>query len=371
MQQQLVTASMNGSEAARFEAFGRALDALRRDVESQVGAEDAAYIKRLGHISSGFEVLGRSLIHLSLDPVTFGLGVSALWVHKALELMEIGHPALHGAYDNLPGAEKYNSEKFHWKAPVDEAAWKASHNLRHHQWTGIAGKDPDINFGQLRLSEHVPHKLAHALQPLSNIITAFGFGTALNVQVTGMIDLYFKYDGKPLEVLPDKKPETVRAARKAFFSKFLGYYGKEYVFFPLLAGPFAPKVLLGNLIAEVARDVYAAAIIYCGHVGATDYPEGTEAKSRGQWYAMQVEGSLDVEVSPLVSILTGGLDHQIEHHLFPRMPPNRLRKIRTQVREICAEHGVKHRTDSWPRTLGNVLRELRRLAKPAGSAHAA
>ena len=345
----------------RIIAFGLALDALRREVEAKIGKPDAAYIKRIGAISSALELAGRGLLHVSLDPITFSLGVTALWVHKALELMEIGHPALHGAYDGLPNAKKYASETFKWKSPVDEAAWRASHNLKHHQFTNIEGKDPDLNFGQLRLSKHVPYEVAHKLQPLSNIITGFGFGTALNLHVTGMLDLYFKF-GEELEVLPDRKPATVRKAHRAFVSKMLRHYGMEYVFFPLLAGPMFPKVFLGNLISEVARDLFAAAIIYCGHVGSNDYPRGTEAKGRAQWYAMQVEGSRDVEVPLPISILTGGLDRQIEHHLFPRMPPNRLREIAPRVRAICEEHGVHYRTDTWPKTLKSVLVELRRLA---------
>lgn len=356
-----ITSAPEAANDPRIVAFGLALDALRREVEAKIGEEDAQYIKRIGALSSALEVVGRGLIHLSIDPVTFGVGVSALWVHKALELMEIGHPALHGAYDGLPDAPKFASETFKWKAPVDEAAWKAHHNLKHHQFTNIEGKDPDLNFGQLRLSARVPYELAHKLQPLSNILTGFGFGMALNLHVTGMLDLYFK-STDDLEVLPDRKPETVRAARRAFLSKHLRHYGREYVFFPLLAGPFFPKVLLGNLISEVARDLFAAAIIYCGHVGSTDYPRGTEAKGRAHWYAMQVEGSRDVEVPLPVSILTGGLDRQIEHHLFPRMPPNRLREIAPRVKAICEQHGVKYRSDSWPATLKDVLRELRRFA---------
>ncbi|MDB4977589.1 MAG: putative LINOLEOYL-CoA [Myxococcaceae bacterium] len=353
--------SPDAANDPRIVAFGLALDALRREVEAKVGEEDAQYIKRIGKLSSTLELVGRSLIHVSIDPVTFGFGVGALWVHKALELMEIGHPALHGCFDGLPDAAKFASETFKWKAPVDETAWKASHNLKHHQFTNIEGKDPDLNFGQLRLSANVPYQLAHALQPLSNIITGFGFGMALNLHVTGMLDLYFKF-GEEIEVLPDKKPETIRAAHRAFLSKHLRHYGKEYVLFPLLAGPFFLKVLAGNLISEVARDLFAAAIIYCGHVGSDDYARGTEAKNRGQWYAMQVEGSRDVEVPKWVSILTGGLDHQIEHHLFPRMPPNRLREIKPQVQALCAEHGVNYRIDSWGGTLKSVLKELRRIA---------
>jgi linoleoyl-CoA desaturase len=142
----------------------------------------------------------------------------------------------------------------------------------------------------------------------------------------------------------------------------LKHYGREYAFFPLLAGPFAPKVLLGNLLSEVLRDVWAAAIIYCGHVGARDYPAGTEPPTRAHWYAMQVEGGRDCEVPEFISILCGALDKQIEHHLFPRLPPNRLRQIAPRVRALCAEYGIEHRHQSWPETLRSVLRELTRLS---------
>ena len=185
----------------------------------------------------------------------------------------------------------------------------------------------------------MPHKLAHALQPLSNILTAFGFGTALNLQVTGMIDLYFKFDGQPPEVLPDTKPETVRAAHLAFVKKFVRYYGKEYVFFPLLAGPFVAKVFA----RQPDRRGGARRLRRRHHLLRTRrrhrVPGGTEAKGRGQWYAMQVEGSLDVDVSPLVSILTGGLDHQIEHHLFPRCRPTVCARSALRCSAICAAHG--------------------------------
>lgn len=348
------------SDEERLESFGRALDALKQEVESQLGEEDARHILRVGALSRRLELAGRALLHLSLDPVTFSLGTAALWGHKALELMEIGHPTLHGCYDGLPGAERYASATFAWKSPVDEASWRRAHNVLHHQHTNIEGRDPDLNFAVLRLSPRVPYRMAHALQPVSNLLSFFAFGTALNLHVTGMLDLYMQQG--PALVLPDKKPATVRAAKRAFVSKMVRHYGKEYVLFPMLAGPFFGKVLLGNLLSEVARDVYAAAIIYCGHVGARDYPADTETPTRAHWYALQVEGARDVELPNFVSILCGALDKQIEHHLFPRMPPNRLRQIAPRVRAICAAHGVEHRTDSWPRTLGSVLRELTRLS---------
>jgi linoleoyl-CoA desaturase len=162
-------------------------------------------------------------------------------------------------------------------------------------------------------------------------------------------------------VKPGAYPVPAREARSKFLPKWLRYVGREYVFFPLLAGPFFPKVLLANVLSEMGRDFYAGAIIYCGHVGATDYPQDTEAPTRAHWYAMQVEAARDVELPEWLSILAGALDLQIEHHLFPRMPPNRLREIAPRVRAICDTYGVKYRKDSWPGTLRSVLGELSRL----------
>jgi linoleoyl-CoA desaturase len=91
------------------------------------------------------------------------------------------------------------------------------------------------------------------------------------------------------------------------------------------------------------------------------YPEGTRARGRGEWYAMQVEATNDFEVSLPLSILCGGLDRQIEHHLFPHLPPNRLRQIAPEVRAACEAHGVAYRTDTWGRTLARALRHIRAL----------
>lgn len=256
--------------------------------------------------------------------------------------------ALHGCYDGLPDTARYQSEDFRWKAPIDEDGWKTGHNLRHHQFTNVAGKDPDLDFGMLRLSARIPWKPVHALQPLTNYFTWLGFASAINMHVTGVLSLIGQEAGEP-------------APKRTAFNKWLRYYGREYGLFPLLAGPFFPKVLLANALSELGRDVYAAAIIYCGHVGTDDYAGDYEPATRADWYVMQAEAARDVNVPRWVSILCGGLDLQIEHHLFPRLPPNRLREIAPRVRELCAKYGVRHRSDSWPDALRGVVRELARL----------
>jgi linoleoyl-CoA desaturase len=348
----------------RVESFGRRLDELRKQVEADLGAPDIDYMRRVRAASRRLEIAGRGLIHFSFEPLGFSIGVGALWAHKLLETIEIGHTTLHGTYDRIPGAEALSSRGFRWKTPIDEDAWRNAHNIQHHQYTNVAGRDPDVDFGLLRLSGDVGHKRAHALQPLSNLITWLGFTTAIDMHVTGLIDVYTP--GRRAELLKDRSWRAIGSAHRAALGKLLRHYGREYVFFPALAGPFFWKTLLGNALSEVGKDVYAGATIYCGHVGAREYAPGSRASSRAEWYVMQVEASRDFEVPPLIALLCGGLERQIEHHLFPRLPPNRLREIAPRVRAICEQHGVTYRTGSWPATLRDVLGHLRRLARPIG-----
>jgi linoleoyl-CoA desaturase len=144
--------------------------------------------------------------------------------------------------------------------------------------------------------------------------------------------------------------------------KYLKYYFKEALLFPALAGPGFWKVLLGNMLSDVLRNIYTALSIHCGHVNTDDYEPTTRARGRGQWYVMQVEATHNFEVASWVSVLCGTSDRQIEHHLFPRLPNNRLREIAPRVRRICDEHGVRYRTDTWPSTLGQVTKTLWRLS---------
>ena len=354
-------------EDARFRALGRDLDALKARVTAELGAADVAHVARVQRVSTAAEVVGRVLIHVSLDPLTFGAGVVALWLHKQLEATELGHTALHGAYDKLPGAERWAAAGYRWDIPIDEESWCRGHNHRHHGNTNVAGRDPDIHFGNIRLTEQTPHQPHHRRQHLvAALLLAPAFTAGINLHVTGLAEVL---GHGPPDVLPDREPATLRAAWRRALRKFVPYYATNYVLYPALAGPLWWKVLLGNALAEVGRDVYSAATIFCGHVGAdvASWPEGTRPRSRGEWYAMQIEASSNFDVPTPVSILCGGLDKQIEHHLFPTLPPSRLRQISSEVRTICERHGLTYRSDTWGRTLRKAMRHIRRLARDQGA----
>jgi linoleoyl-CoA desaturase len=355
------------NEDERFRSFATAIDEVGKRARASVGASDLKYIRRVDAFSWTCGIFGRVLIALA-GPVGFGIGVFALWINKQLQATEIGHTALHGAYNKLPDAGRFHTKRFIWWTPIDERSWMQGHNGRHHGHTNVAGKDPDIHFGNVRLTKDTPHRFHHYFQvPESLFLLWPNFGFVMNAHFTGLVDVYVGNGREDHhDFIEDRSWKSIFAAHVRAFRKYLPYYGVEYVLFPLLAGPFFAKVLLGNWLSEKMRDTYTAATIYCGHVGeeTASYPEGTVPRSRGHRYAMQVEATNNFEVPLPISMLCGALDRQIEHHLFPTLPPNRLREIAPEVRAICEAHGVRYRTGSWAQVLGGSLRQLWRLSWP-------
>ena len=136
---------------------------------------------------------------------------------------------------------------------------------------------------------------------------------------------------------------------------------------PLLAGPMAPFVFTGNLSANLIRNIWSFAIIFCGHFpdGTSEFTvEETHNESRGQWYFRQILGSANLTGGRMFHVLSGNLSFQIEHHLFPDLPARRLRRDRPQVREICAGTGSPTTAGPAAQQFATVVRKVIRLALP-------
>jgi NADPH-dependent stearoyl-CoA 9-desaturase len=149
--------------------------------------------------------------------------------------------------------------------------------------------------------------------------------------------------------------------------KAVGQFAKDYVLFPLLAGPSAVPCLLGNLTANALRNVWAHTIIFCGHFPAeveTFTEDQLEGESRGQWYLRQIHGSANIDGGFLFHVLAGNLGHQIEHHVFPDLPSNRYAEVAPRVREICARYGLPYVTGPLRRQYASMWGRVLRHALP-------
>ena len=341
------------------------LDAVRQEYAAKIGPADAAYIRRVRTIARTAHVAGRSLIHFSLDPISWGAGVVALAVYKALENMEIGHNVLHGQYDFMRDPS-LSSATYEWDLAATARSWKRAHNATHHVFTNVIGRDRDFGYNAFRFSAEVPWTPLHLLQPLLSPLSGLFFEYAIGAYDLGLLEGLGPKSSRssaptrraPREVARDAWAFVRKAARKGI---------TEYVLYPAFAGPFAPKVAAGNALANAIRNGWAYAIIYCGHLTertATFREEDLAREDRAGWYARQVMGSSNFEASRIVHVLSGHLGFQIEHHLFPNIPAWRYLEMAPRVREICERHGLPYATASLASQFTSAMRRLVRFAVP-------
>jgi linoleoyl-CoA desaturase len=348
----------------QLQSFRAELDALRAEYAAKVGARDAAYIRSVRAVARGSHVAGRLLIHFSLEPVSWSAGVLALATYKVLENMELGHNVLHGQYDFMrdPGL---SSATYEWDMVGTAKAWKRAHNATHHVFTNVVGRDGDFGYKAFRFSEEVPWNPTHLLQPIASPLSGLFFQYAIGAYDLGLLDRVVPGRAKRTEK-PRPLGELAREAW-AFVRKAARKSAVEYALFPALAGPFAPKVLAGNALADAARNLWAYVVIYCGHLteeAATFREEELAGEDRAHWYARQVSGSGNFELGRLGHVLSGHLGFQIEHHLFPNLPAWRYPEMAPRVRDICERHGVPYRTGSLAAQFGSAMRRLVRFALP-------
>jgi linoleoyl-CoA desaturase len=343
---------------ADFAHIGVELDTIRDEVMNDLGEDDARYIHRLIAVQRGLETGGRALLLISLVPPAWAAGTAALSVAKILENMEIGHNVLHGQWDWM-GDPEIHSTTWEWDSASSAQGWKYSHNYIHHTYTNVLGKDRDLGYAAMRVDPKQPWKPIYLLQPLYNVALALGFEYGIAI-----------YDIELEKVLAGRKPwAQARTELSGLWRKVRGQLLKDYVAFPLLSGIAAPTTLLGNLVANVTRNVWSHAVIFCGHFpdGAHSFTEDQlEDETRGHFYVRQLLGSANIDGSPLMHVMAGNLSHQIEHHLFPDMPSNRYADVAPKVRDLCARYGLPYTTGPLPKQYLQVLTTIARLALPGG-----
>jgi linoleoyl-CoA desaturase len=129
------------------------------------------------------------------------------------------------------------------------------------------------------------------------------------------------------------------------------------------------RTVQANATANIMRNLWAHAIIFCGHFPDQTYTfsqEETKDETRGATYVRQLIGAANIEGGPLFHVISGNLGYQVEHHLFPDMPSTRYGEIAPKVREICKKYELPYNTGPFFKQWGMVNRTIIRLAFPGG-----
>lgn len=117
------------------------------------------------------------------------------------------------------------------------------------------------------------------------------------------------------------------------------------------------------LLQQSLTGVYLGSVFAPNHKGMPLVPRELDVDFIGR----QLVTTRNVRPHPATDFLCGGLNYQIEHHLFPTLPRNRLKKVRPMVQQFCAERGYPYYETGWMQSYGEILAYLHKVGRPSAA----
>lgn len=240
--------------------------------------------------------------------------------------------------------------------------WKIKHNVNHHTYTNIEGMDSDIDVKPfMRLHAEQPHHWFHRYQYLYWLVL---YGISYVVWV--FYHDFEKYaTGK---VTMDGKAEKLaRKEHVIFWITKIAYVG-VYLAVPIWMVGWL-WALTGFAIVTFVCGLTISIVFQLAHVvEGTDFPKPEDASGKvsQEWAIHQLHTTSNFATrSRILFWLLGGLNFQVEHHLFPRISHVHYPQINRLVRETCQEFAVPYleHPSLW-QAVGSHLRYIRMLGHP-------
>jgi len=307
--------------------FGRRVEQIRQDVMQSLGEQDAKYIYKVRNFVRYTEIASRGML-------MFGG-----WIPP------VNEPSLNGnTYD--------------WDTIASGDDWRETHNYVHHTYTNIVGKDHDVGYGLLRVSDQQKWEPRHLFNIPLGLQLMFFFEWYVGVQNLHLEDALVYKTKSWKEVWKDSAKVRKKATRQVL---------KDYVFFPVISGPMFLPVFVGNVVANIIRNLWSSAVIFNGHFtedAETFEPDNTDTETKAEWYLRQIRGSSNFSGTEWLHFLSGNLSHQIEHHLFPDMPANRYKEVAPTIKALCAEYGINYNEANFMRQFWSVWVRLAKCSLP-------
>ena len=252
----------------------------------------------------------------------------------------IQHDGGHGAYARKKRWNKVSA----WALDLvggSSYVWYFKHTITHHHYTNIEGVDEDIDAAPwLRLTPLQPRKFYHRFQHFYAWLL-FGFLQPKWAFFDDFATMLRRRIGRTKLPKPRRRDVTLLLLGKAVF------FGWVFAI-PLLVGHSLGMVLGVYAICGTATGVVISIVFQLAHcVEEVQFPTAPAAGEKVElpWVEHQLATTMDF--APRNRLLTwylGGLNFQVEHHLFPRVSHVHYPALAPIVRDVCREHGVPHIT---------------------------
>ena len=230
--------------------------------------------------------------------------------------------------------------------------WIDKHNA-HHGHPNQLDLDPDIDMPLVAFSED----LALSKQGIARFIVKYQAYLLFPLSLLQALSMHLS----SIQFLIEKKAKRPLAEAIAMSAHFIVYFG---LLFSLLG---AWQAVLFIAIHQGLTGLYLTSIFAPNHKGMPVL----ENDSQLDFLRRQVLTSRNVSAHPLTDFCYGGLNYQIEHHLFPSMPRNKLREAQVIVKDFCRAHSIAYHETSVLQSHREIFQHLHRVGTPLREARRA
>lgn len=273
------------------------------------------------------------------------LAVAPLFAVLLTQFAYVGHDAGHR---QIATSRRWNEVIGHTHAALTGISyqwWVDKHN-RHHANPNHEDEDPDIDIPVLAFSE----EQARAKRGAARWVVrhqAFFFFPLLTVEAIML---------RAFSVSAVVRREVSRPVLEGVL--LVAHIAAYLTMVFLVLSPL--KAVLFIAVHQALMGIYLGCSFAPNHKGMPVLAAGQKL----DFLRKQVLTSRNVSGGRWVDFLLGGLNHQIEHHLFPNMPRPNLRRARPIVAEFCAERGVPYCAAGLLGSYAEVLRHLHQVGAP-------
>lgn len=223
--------------------------------------------------------------------------------------------------------------------------WVDKHN-RHHGHPNEPDVDPDISIPLLAFTE----KIARDKQGFHRFMVRYQAYLYLPLELLGWITFLIFSIG----FLRTKRPKYPKIEALLIMAHYLLYFGllltcltvgQAFVFFVI------HRALFGLYLGSVAAPNHKGMLV-------------SDVDTHLDFLHQQILTSRDVEANPITDFWYGGLNYQIEHHLFPTIPRNKLGEAKPIIKAFCAEHGIPYHETGALQSYREIFRYLYKVSAP-------
>jgi linoleoyl-CoA desaturase len=305
-------------------------------------------------------------IYLVLNNPPFSSAI-LIWIFMGIPLAGIGmsvmHDANHGAYSSNQGVNYFMG---HTLNLVGGAVfnWKLQHNILHHTYTNISGMDEDIqNRAALIFSPHAVPKKIHRFQPFYAVFF-YGMMTIYWVLAKDIIQ-FIKYTRNGMNKgtrMQNTWTVFLIISNKLIYAFCMVFVPVFYFGLPLY------QVILGLLTMHFIGGLILSFVFQLAHtVEGTSHPLPDEKGTiQNEWAIHQMNTTVNFSrQNKLISWYVGGLNFQVEHHLFPRICHVHYPKIAEIVKQTAEEFKVPYmENETFFKAVRSHFNTLKRFGLP-------